>query len=256
MSPVLLSTPAVVTSSRPMGESDLLVCLFTLESGKLRAVAKGAKRSKKRFMNALEPFTEIDAGLAMGRSSGLWRLDSAVITKSHVPIRQDYSCFVFGSLCLELVELWQKDGANEPGVFCLLKWYLSGLSEGRDPMEMSLIFKARLLRHAGFMPGLKACRLCGKMPKNGPVYYDRRTGEILCYNCRKPASGSAGITLGTARCLDFMVNCGLEQVNRLKLGKQQMTEAWEYMKVLHCSNLQRQPASYKLINQNINNRGS
>ena len=251
MAPVLLSTPAVVISTRSLGESDLLISLFTLESGKIKAVAKGAKKSKKRFMNALEPFTEIDANLARSRSSGLWRLDSVVIKRSHVSIRQDYSRFLYGCLCLELLELWQKEGAEEPEVFTLLKWYLSRLSGDSLPIQVSLVFKARLLKSAGLMPGIKECRVCGCIPDRGPVSFDRRTGEIFCSSCGKNAASAAEISLGTARCIEFMVNSSLDRVQLLKPRPDQVTEAWEYMKLLHCRHLQRQPASYRLIPHNM-----
>ncbi len=254
MPPVTCSTPAVVLSSSAMGESDLLVSLFTLDAGKIRAVAKGAKRSRKRFMNALEPFTEIDAGLVKNRSSGLWRLDSAAIVSSHEPIRKDYESFVYGCLCLELVNLWQKEGIRDRGVYALLRWFLSALSGQGQPVCISLVFKARLLEHSGFMPGLKACRECGKTPGRGPVFFDRLTGEILCQECADSSVSVGKIGLGTVRSLDFMVSSSLERIGRLKPGRDQIREGWEYMKQLHCRHLQRQPSCYKLIQEKSNGR--
>ena len=241
-----ISTPAIVISARSLGESDLLVNLFTLESGKLRAVAKGAKRSRKRFMNALEPFTEISARLVRSRTAGMWRLESAVILDSHESIRTDYPRFIYGSLCLELTDLWQKEGIREISVFQLLRWYLAGLSGSAAPLNISLIFKTRLLKAAGFLPGLSVCKVCGKTAEGGPVAFDRTTGEIFC-----PACGSekkAGrLCLGTVRSIDFISRTDLESACRLKFVKAQAEEGWFYLKNLHCRHLHKEPSSYKFI---------
>ena len=247
MPSLVLSTPAVVVSTRALGESDLLVTLFTLETGKLGAVAKGARRSRKRFMNALEPFTEISARLVKSRpSAGLWRLDSALINNSHESIRTDYLRFTCASLCLELVDLWQKEGIRDMEVFDLTRWYLAGLASGAYPVASSLVFKTRLLKAVGLMPRLSRCRVCGRAPQSTPVGFDRATGEIFCLECGGTAKGGR-LGLGTARSLDFIGRTGLENVSRLRFTQVQVREGWEYIKQLHCRHLQKEARSYKLI---------
>ncbi len=241
-----ISTPAVMISARPLGESDLLINLFTLESGKLRAVAKGAKRSRKRFMNALEPFTEISARLVRSRSAAMWRLESAVILDSHEAVRTDYARFIYGSLCLELTDMWQKEGIREKTVFQLLKWYLAGLSGSAVPLNISLIFKTRLLKAAGFLPSLSVCKVCGKTAERGPVAFDRTTGEIFCRACGN-AKKTGRLCLGTARSIDFISRTDLKSVSRLKFVRAQAEEGWFYLKNLHCRHLQKEPSSYKFI---------
>ncbi len=246
MAPVNLTTEAVVISASALGESDLLITLFTSHTGKLKAVAKGAKRSTKRFMNALEPFTELTACLAKSRPSGMWRLDSAVIQDGHESIRTDFNRFLYASLCLELTDLWQKEGIRDPVVLELLKWYLSEVSSSTTPLICSLIFKTRLLKTAGFMPCLTECKICGMSPTDNPVFFDRATGEVFCKRCQKGRSGGS-LGLGTAMSLDFMGRAGLDKVGRIRLSKDQSLEAWQFMKQLHCRHLHKKPSSYKLI---------
>ncbi len=246
MAPVSLSTKAFIISSIPMGESDLLVTFLTPEAGKLRAVAKGAKKSTKRFMNALEPFTQVSACLIRSRPSGLWRLDSATILHIYETISSDYQRFVYASLCMELTELWQREGVGDSDVFGLVNWYLSKISRGSCPVTCSLIFKIRLLKSVGLLPRLDVCSVCGKRPMGRLIAFDRITGEIICASCvgRKD---SMNLCLGTARSIDFIGTSSLERVGRLKLTYSQSLEGWSYMKELHCRHLHKEPSSYKFI---------
>ncbi|RUM92209.1 MAG: DNA repair protein RecO [Thermodesulfatator sp.] len=245
MAPVLLSTPALVISTSQLGESDLLVTLFSLKAGKLKAVAKGAKRSKKRFMNALEPFTEIIASLAKSRPQAMWRLDSVSISDNHETIRADYPRFVLGNLCLELIDLWHKEEVQDRNAFDLTRWYLAMLGTSRSPLETSLIFQTRLLKHAGLLPELTVCSSCGNVPATGPVCYARGTGEIFCRECKNDRPGS--LSLGTLRCLEFLSSAEFANIDRLRLASWQLVEGWHYIKHLHCHHLGREPVSYRFV---------
>lgn len=197
-------------------------------------------------MNVLEPFTEISARLVRSRTSSMWRLESAVILDSYEPIRTDYRRFVYGNLCLELTDLWQKEDARETNVFQLLRWYLAGLSGGAAPLNTSLIFKARLLKAAGFLPSLKVCKACGKIVESGPLAFDRTTGEIFCRACSSPERNGR-LCIGTVRSIDFISRTDLKNMGRLKFAGAQAREGWLYLKNLHCRHLKKEPSSYKFI---------
>ncbi len=241
------SASAVVISTRPIGESDLLVHLFTLEYGRLTCIARGARRSRKRFMNALELFTQLSVRLARSRTSSMWRLDSASILNCFEHIRADYSRYVYGNLCLELVNLWQKEAASEPGIYALLDWYLHVLSRGISPVFTTIVFQVRLLKSAGVLPCLSRCSACGKAMGKVTAFVNMTTGELACSRCSK-GSGSLSLSPGTLKVLERISSDPLDRVVRLRLTQMQVQEAWEYMRQIHCANLQRQPCSYKFIN--------
>ncbi len=87
---VELHTPAIVLKVMDFGESDKIVTFYTLGYGKLTGIAKGAKRSKKRFVNKLEYFTFLNITAVPGRRSSLSRIDQAELINPYPPLRENY----------------------------------------------------------------------------------------------------------------------------------------------------------------------
>jgi DNA repair protein RecO (recombination protein O) len=245
-----LTTPAVVICSRALRESDLLVILFTLHEGKIATIARGAKRSKKRFMNALEPFTHIDVSLTKTRPGSMWFIDSASILHPFESIRGSYKLFVLGSLCLELTDLWCKESASDSTIFELLIWYLERLDAGEEPVASTLIFKTRLLKACGFLPCLDKCKACGMPVRHRHVAFSAKTGEIFCSSCRHKQAGG-NILLATAKALDFWQRSDLKIAPRLKIDTASAREGWVYLKNLHCRHLNKEPGSYRLLDADM-----
>ncbi len=237
--PEPFKTQAIVLSSRSLGESDLLISLCTPQ-GKIKTIAKGAKRSRKRFLNALEPFTYLNAEIVPSRSSsGLARLESAEVKGCFPRLRADISSYAHASLCCELVELWGLEGDPQPEVFNLLLWYLTDLEGGLPARKATLFFKVRLLTLAGFSPDWKACPGCKKRP---------REGENNALPCPVAAfCSNKEITLGTIRTLEHIQRARLRDLHRLSLNRQVFQQAWELTRELHCRHLHKRPASYKVL---------
>ena len=85
----LLKTPALTLKSRKWGEADRIVTFFTLRFGKVRGVARGARRIKSRFGSALEPFVSSDLNLFEKPQDSLYRITQADIKESFADLRED-----------------------------------------------------------------------------------------------------------------------------------------------------------------------
>jgi DNA repair protein RecO len=99
-----LTTDAIVLSSIDFLESDKIVCALTRDKGIVHAIAKGAKRSRKRFPGTLEPFCEVSLDIFVKREGDLHRLESAQLIDAHLAIREDLDLLAHATVLLELVK--------------------------------------------------------------------------------------------------------------------------------------------------------
>jgi DNA repair protein RecO (recombination protein O) len=151
----------VVLRSIKLGEADKIVTVMTQGSGKVRAVAKGIRKTTSRFGARLEPFTHVNLMLYRGRGS-LDTVTQAEILAPHLAIRGDLALFAAGETMLEAVDKVAEDHEKNLRLVLLL---LSGLRalEARpaDPTAVAESFLLKLLSLSGFHPSLTACAVCG-----------------------------------------------------------------------------------------------
>jgi DNA repair protein RecO (recombination protein O) len=164
----------IVLRTHKLGEADRIVTLLTRRTGRVRAVAKGVRRTKSRFGARLEPFTHVDLLLYTGRS-----LD--VITQAETlrpygePLAGDYPRYTTGTAMLETAERFTPV-EKEPALrqFLLLVGGLRALGDGNhDPRLVLDAYLLRSLAVAGYAPALDECAICGTLaprpePPPGP----------------------------------------------------------------------------------------
>jgi len=161
----------IVLRTHKLGEADRIVTLLGRRSGRVRAVAKGVRRTKSRFGARLEPFTHVDLQLYTGRS-----LD--VITQAETlrpygePLAADYPRYTTGTAMLETAERFTPV-EKEPALrqFLLLVGGLRALGEGKhDPRLVLDAYLLRSLAVAGYAPALDECAICGtRAPRPAPA---------------------------------------------------------------------------------------
>ena len=155
----------IVLRTQKLGEADRIITILGRTTGRVRAVAKGVRRTKSRFGARLEPFTHVDLMLHPGRS-----LD--VITQAEVirpygePLAADYPRYTAGVAMLETAERFTPM-EKEPALRQLLL-LIGGLrSLGESEHDSRLVLDAFLLRSlavAGYAPALEECARCGASP--------------------------------------------------------------------------------------------
>ncbi len=243
---------AIVVAGRDLGESDMLITFITREHGKMKAVAKGARRSRKRFLNALEPCTLLDFRIVPSRSSGLGRLDSVEVSENYPAIRSSATCFMFASLCCELSDLWIHENDQAPELFKLFQWYLESIDrESTNALRHTLAFKTRLLAIAGYRQAWDRCVICGTNPRGSKVGFGIDQGGCVCSSCRAEGMLLKDVSTGTLRSLAYLDSSGLPALDRLKMTRVSMKEAWQLLLALHRHLLQRTPNSYNVLNSTL-----
>jgi DNA repair protein RecO (recombination protein O) len=182
---------AVVLRTHKLGEADRIITLLSRRNGKIRAVAKGVRRTTSKFGGRLEPFSHIDAQFATGRTLDV--VTQAVTLHAFTePLGGDYSAYTAGQVILETADRLVAE-EREPSVqqFLLLIGALNALTAGTadGPRPPSMIMDSYLLRAvavAGWAPSLADCAKCGLA---GPhEAFNPQAGGMVCRRCRPPAS--------------------------------------------------------------------
>ena len=178
---------AIVLRTYPLREADLLVTLFTRAEGKVRAVAKSAKRSRKRFGGALEPLTLVRAIWAETPGSDLARLDSCDVLLSPLSAALDYPRLVALSHVGEMLDELLPDREPSDAVFRLAWAVLQALQSGPIWLPIAY-FDLWMLRLLGFLPPLDECIECGAPLAGQPAYFHALRDGLVCARHRLVAS--------------------------------------------------------------------
>jgi DNA repair protein RecO (recombination protein O) len=179
------TTRAFLLRAVDYGESDRVLTLLTETGGKVAAMARGARRSGKRFAGALEPLALIEVTLAPGRGS-LPHLVEAVLLEPHAGLSRSLDRFNAAALVVELARECVADDEPEPRVFELLRRLLSDLdrADGTGCRRLALAGALGLLDLAGTGVGADRCNACGKaVPPGRRVLFDPRRGGVICTAC-------------------------------------------------------------------------
>lgn len=177
-----------------LGEADRIITLLTRHHGRVRAVAKGVRRTTSKFGSRLEPFTHVDLQLAEGRNldtiTQAETLTPPPFLHSHAGIGLDYDRYTAGTCMLETADRLVAE-EREPSTqhYLLLVGGLRVLAQGeRTPRHVLDSYLLRSLAVAGYAPSFEHCARCGL---EGPHrWFNPSMGGVLCATCRVPGSAS------------------------------------------------------------------
>jgi DNA repair protein RecO (recombination protein O) len=200
-----VKTEAVVLRSLRFGEADRVLHLYTLDRGRIGAIAKGVRKTKSRFGARLEPFSHVELLVHEGRGE-LHTITGADLLRSHDPTRGDGYRMAVGHIGLEaMLRLFIEQEAN-PQAFHALTRFLDLLDTVEtalpaqpavDPLVLS--FQLKLLWVAGYLPHLASCASCGE---EAPlVGFSAQAGGGVCATCRGGSIGISADGFGAVRAL-------------------------------------------------------
>src|SRR5512146_2036600 len=147
----LKESEAIVLRSYPLHEADLLVTFFTRAEGKVKGVAKSAKRSRKRFGGALEPLTAVRVYYDDREGKELARIDSCDVVESPLATTVDYPRAVALGHIAELLDELLPDREANDAIFRLTWAVLQNLRAGAIWLPLTY-FDLWMVRLVGFLP--------------------------------------------------------------------------------------------------------
>lgn len=180
---------AIVLRTHKLGEADRIITLLTRHHGRIRAVAKGVRRTTSRFGSRLEPFTHVDLQLAEGRNLDIIT-QAETLSPFSAGLGADYDRYTAGTVMLETADRLVME-EKEPALqqFLLLVGGLRVMAAGeRQPGQVLDSYLLRSLAVAGYAPSFEHCARCGL---EGPHrWFNPSMGGVLCTTCRVPGSAS------------------------------------------------------------------
>ena len=175
---------AFVLFKRAYGESDRIMRLFTRASGKIAIIAKGANKSQKRFMNALEPFNHIRIEYFDKVGRTLARLENADILETNDGIEKSFGKTCVASFFTELVDRLTKEKEPHEALFYALMNLIATIKSREFTYSDVLYYQFLMLNLMGFMPNLESCVYCGAtVPEHDKIHFSKQRGGILCGRC-------------------------------------------------------------------------
>lgn len=178
---------ALILRTYPFHEADLLVTLFTRAEGKVRGVAKSAKRSKRRFGGALEPLTHVVAHWEEKEKQELARLDSCDVIASPLATEVTYPRVVALSYVAEVIDQLLPDHEPSDDIFRLALSVIRRLQG--DSLWMPLTyFDLWMVRLIGLLPDLSHCMACGATLNGSRAYFHALADGLLCARDKRLAS--------------------------------------------------------------------
>jgi DNA repair protein RecO (recombination protein O) len=195
----------IVLRTIKLGEADRIVSIVTEHRGKVRAVAKGVRKTKSKFGARLEPMMHVSLQLYEGRGE-LDIVTQAETIDAFRSVREDLDRLTQATALLEAVDHLVQEKEENPRLLQMLLGALRTLDAGPAPLVVPSFFW-KLLAQEGFTPILDECAMCGGM--TDLVAFDLESGGVLC---RSDASGSPRISPAAVSLLRRMLGGDLVAV--------------------------------------------
>jgi DNA repair protein RecO (recombination protein O) len=221
----LYRTHAIILRTIPYGEADQIVTLYSPRFGKIKGIAKGAKRSRRRFGNALEIASYVNATFFEKETSDLVRLSHCDLIRPFEGLRQDIRRLAWGSYFIELINELTAEKIPSPSIFKLLTAFLNLIDRGAFKEELQRVFEVRLLAELGYRPHLDRCTRCQKKIEGEKIFFSAREGGVLCPSCAAHLPGLISVSLGTIKTLHLAQTLPLDKIRRISFSPQSLKES-------------------------------
>jgi DNA repair protein RecO (recombination protein O) len=182
----LQEAEAIVLRTYPLGEADRIAVLFARAFGKLRGVARGARRPKSRFGSSLEPLSRSRVWFYDRETRELVRLSQAEVIESFVELQSDYPLNLALSFLAEVSDALLPDREVSDAEYRLLLMVLGALKRTRQAWLPLTYFRLWMTRLAGWLPSLDSCGRCRGSLLGSSAFGHPARGRVACPKCRLP----------------------------------------------------------------------
>jgi DNA repair protein RecO (recombination protein O) len=209
---------ALVIRHREFGEADRILTLYTLEKGKLQAIAKGVRKLKSRKAGHLEPFTQVSLQLAKGRNLKI--VTQAETIRNFDNIRENLKLTAQAAYVLELLDrLTYEEGENRL-LYNLVVETLSRLDAGISPGLVVHYYEVHLMDILGFKPQLQECVVCGAAIQPENQYFSARLGGVVCPQSLSGDPGAWQVSMDALRYMRFFQRSPWPQVKNRSIPEE------------------------------------
>lgn len=206
-------TEAIVLRRRDFGEADRLLTLFTPERGKIRALAKGARKPTSRKAGHVELYTRAQLLIAQGREMDI--VTQAETVDAYRPLREDLLRTGYASYCVELLDKFAPEGLENRRLYDLLAQALGWVCTARDLRLIVRYYELQLLSAAGYQPELFRCVVKGETIRPEDQFFSPPDGGAVCPACGVDRAGVMPVSQGALKLLRFFQTQPYDRITAL-----------------------------------------
>lgn len=224
-----VQSEALILRHADYGEADRIVTFLTPQQGLLKGFAHSARKSRRRFGAALEPFARVRLIWTPPRTGDLVGLVDSELVDLRVGLREDLAALAMASYGCELAEELLGHSQEHQRAYALLNAFLDRLCRAGAEAQTRLLFELRAVVLAGYVPHLLHCSECGGGFGGLPVFFDPQAGGSLCSGCAGAGRAQAVdvLTLGS---LSRLLRAPVEVFDGFRLGVATLAEASSMMR--------------------------
>jgi DNA repair protein RecO (recombination protein O) len=215
--PRVYKTEGIVLKRNNLGEADNIITVYTPNLGKLKAIAKGARRLKSKLGGHLDLLTQSSLLLAQGQNLDV--ITQSQTVESFPLLRNDLwrtSCALYVA---ELVDQFTPEHVENYPVYKLLQTTLLWLCEARDKELVLRYFELHLLNYLGYKPELYQCLNCrASLTLRANLFsFSASGGGVLCANCAGKESSVCSISVDALKVMRFLLNSDHTSARKLRV---------------------------------------
>ncbi len=209
-------TEAIVLRHSDFGEADRLLIVYTPHRGKLRLLAKGARRPKARKTGHVDLFTRTELLVARGRNLDI--VTQAETVEPYLPLRRSLDSMALAHYVAELVDGFAEEESENPILYRLLRDALGWICTSQQPRLALRYFELQLLETAGYRPHLFECARCRAVLEPVTNYYSDEAGGVICPMCAPRETGTRPVALTPFKVLRFLQTRGYAACMQLRIS--------------------------------------
>ena len=213
----LYVTDAIVLTRFDYGEADRIMTLFTPSHGKLKAIAKGVRRTKSRLGGSLEPLAELRVALARGRTFDV--VTQVQVSHPWLRLRDSLESTATAWYLAELADRSLEERHEAEGLYALLRHAYELLDAGMDTGRVARWYEMNLADEMGVRPEVDRCVECDRMLEADESFrWVPPLGGVLCSRCPGPPADRAGLSVDALKLLKAYQRLDIEAIAELRLA--------------------------------------
>jgi DNA repair protein RecO (recombination protein O) len=227
----------IILGKKDVGETDRIYSIYTLETGKIRVLAKSVRKANAKLAGFLENFTLAEIFIA--KSQGLGKITGSLVLNNFSGINSNLEIIRNAFSSIELFSKLIKEENADPKIFELLKEYLETMNElsaqdkeaaAKNPKAIeekseiiSLGFLFKLFDELGYKIETGDCVECGEKIKEGDNFFNASQGGIMCLNCSIKSGGNIKISPNAIKLLRILSKNSLKSLIKIAMDRKDIS---------------------------------
>lgn len=225
----LIKARGIVLREIFVGESDKIVTILAKDYGKINIRARGARKSKSKFLAGTQLFTYSD--FIISTKGNFFYLSEVETIEFFYDIRKDYDKLCYGNYFLELVDKSIMEDLETNNILLLLLKTLKVICSDKINLGLaSSIFELKFLEYSGYRPQIEECNLCGKSIDKPNTYFGQE--GMVCNNCNLPNNKYIKLNETIMYTLSFILSSELPSLYSFNLDSKCQEELKQICKLL------------------------